>query len=60
MLVIAFWGSLNTEIFALVLVNVALIGFCLLPVLGIGYEFGGIMTYPIGEGTVGGLINFGG
>ena len=44
----------------MVLINIALIGFFLLPVLGVGYEFGGIMTYPIAEGTVGGLINFGG
>ena len=46
------WGTLG-----LVCGAVSLFGFCLMPILPIGFELGCELTFPVGEATINGIMN---
>ena len=53
---IVFCYSVGTENINIVLINVAAIGFLLLPIIPVGYAFGAELTYPISEAMSNGVM----
>ena len=53
---IVFIYSVNTENITIVLINVGILGFLLLPIIPVGYSFGAELTYPISEAMSNGVM----
>lgn len=55
-IIILTYFALHTEMFWLGLITIGLFGFTLIPNLPLAYEFASELVYPVGEGTVVGLL----
>ena len=55
-IIILTYFALHSEIYGLGLFAIGLFGFVLIPNLPLAYEFASELVYPVGEGTVVGLL----